>query len=438
MATDVMKPEPSDARSPRRIVIVGGGAGGAELAARLGRRSRREGLDVTLVDSAATHVWKPRLHEVAAGLTGPEETTYLALAHANGFRFRLGALKALDLGAGRITIDAVADPAGGPLIAERTASFDILVLAFGSMVNDFGVPGVEAHCHRLDSGAQAIGFQRALLSAAVRALDGGGPLRIGIAGAGATGVELAVELHHAIESLRLYGALGAAPRSEITLVDMGSRVLPALSEPVSRFASQALERAGVKIRLNVGVARVTAEGFELKNGDRVACDLKVWASGVIGRPLAEQLAGLTLGRGRRIVCDGQLRCEGAPNVFALGDCAEVMDPATGRPLPATAQVAHQQAAYLARWLARSGAGQAPEYRYRPQGSLVAVGSGRATGEIPAPVSRRRLTLGGVLPRYLYVLLDVMHRAVLFGWIRAVAGVLANRLRRINTPPVKLH
>lgn len=421
------------------MVIVGGGAGGVELAAALGRRSVGSKTRVTLVDCATRHLWKPRLHEVAAGLigAGEDESSYLALAQANNFRFRLGALTSLDPANRTISISSVKDSEGRAFLDERRLQYDTLVLAFGSQVNDFGVPGVAEHCHMLDSGEQALAFQHRVLEQAVRVADGAlERLRIGIVGAGATGVELAAELHHAIGAMHRFGGLMPVEGLDITVVDMAARVLPNCDPATSKFAAEALERLGVRIRLNAGVERVTADGLILKGGETVPCAVKVWASGVIGWPFASSLAGVQVDRSRRIVCDDHLRCAGVDGVYALGDCACVLDQKTQRPLPATAQVAHQQAAYLTRAL-RSPSKDPGPFAYKPRGTLVSLGREPAAGEVPV-ADRSQIILHGRLPKLLYVSLHLMHRIELIGWSRALTLLLADRLRRIMAPPVKLH
>ncbi|MGX8014341.1 NAD(P)/FAD-dependent oxidoreductase (plasmid) [Mesorhizobium sp. ORM8.1] len=424
-----------------RIVIVGGGAGGVELAAALGRRFGRSTLDVTLVDIASHHLWKPRLHEVAAGLlgAGEDEMSYLALARANHFRFRLGALVGLDPEAKTLSLSAVKDSKGGDLLGAREIPYDRLVLAFGSQVNDFGIEGVAEYCHMLDSGEQAFAFQRHFLEQAVRVSDGAvDRLSVGIVGAGATGVELAAELHHAVHAMDRFGGLMSVGQLEITLVDMAPHVLANSNPSTSAFAMRTLERMGVRVRLNAGVERITAEGLVLKGGEFVPCGLKVWASGVIGRPVAANLKGLVVDRSRRLVCDDHLRCQGVDDIFALGDCALVLHPTTQRPLPATAQVAHQQAAYLTKRLAPQRRKRAPRpFAYRPMGSLVSLGSGPAAGEFPSP-ARSPITFRGLTPKILYVALQLMHRGALIGRGHAAVLALADRLRRSSAPPVKLH
>ena len=433
---DVAKPR------PKRIVVVGGGAGGAELVTALARRARRDETELILVDHAPTHLWKPRLHEVAVGLIRPGEAeiSYLALGQANGFSFVLGALTGLNAQARTIQVGGVQDEDGGELLPVREIGYDTLVLSFGSQGNDFGIPGVVEHCHMLDSGAQASAFQRRLMDAAIQVAAGKrDQLRIGIVGAGATGVELAAELHQAVAAMKRYGGLAGVSRLQVTLVDMAKRVLAAEAPRTSAFAHQALARMNVELRLDASVDRVSAEALHLKGGDAIPCELKVWASGEIGLPVVEKLDGLQIDKHRRIVCDPFLCCKGVSDIYALGDCAGVVDDLASEPLPATAQVAHQQADYL---ISRLGAAKADHaekpFRYRARGSLVSLGGETATGQFPTPGKGSPLVLEGVLPKLAYTSLQFMHRAALSGWPQACAFSLADRLRQVSGPPVKLH
>ena len=183
-------------RTPHRIVIVGGGAGGLPLATALGDRYGRDGpVQVTLVDRNATHVWKPLLHEVAAGRMDADahDLDYLAIAHWHRFRFRQGALAGLDRGRREVTLAAVAGPDGEEILPRRTLPYDTLVICVGSVGNDFGVPGAAQHPISLDTLDDAERFHRRLLAVCVRA-DGraaaGEAARVDIViiGAGATGV----------------------------------------------------------------------------------------------------------------------------------------------------------------------------------------------------------------------------------------------------------
>jgi NADH dehydrogenase len=429
---------------PHRIVIVGGGAGGLELATRLGHSLKRETAQIVLVDRNPAHLWKPRLHEVAAGLigTGDDETNYLAHGCVHGFDFALGGLASLDAAGKIIAIDSVISPeTGAEVLGARTLPYDTLVLALGSRVNDFGIPGVLEYCHMLDSPAQAMRMQRAFLEAAIRV--GAGRLdrvRVGIVGAGATGVELAAELHHAVHAMERWGGLGAAGKLDITLVDMAKRILPAVDPVTSEHAMEVLEKLGVHVVLGKGVERVTEDALHLSGGDIVPCEIKVWASGVAGHDIVAMLKGLTLSGGKRIAVDDHLACIGMTDIFAFGDCAAAPSHIGSAMVPPTAQAAHQQASYLAKALERRLKGESTAvFRFQPRGTLVSLGEGGAAGEFPAlrrdqPV----FPAHGMIAKLLYVSLYHMHRVALHGWLRASALFIADRLRRTTLPPVKLH
>jgi NADH:ubiquinone reductase (H+-translocating) len=427
-----------------RVVVVGGGAGGVELAIGLARHADAATDEVVLIDKESSHLWKPRLHEVAAGLMNPgeDQVGYLALAQTHGFRFHYGALVGLDSSALTISLAAVENGPGGEVVlSPRTLDYDELVLAFGSQVNDFGIEGVTEHCHMLDSCAQASAFNRAFLNAAMQIAEGQRErLAVGIVGAGATGVELAAELRFAASAMKRYGGLGAAHRLDITIVDMADRVLAGADLRTSAYAASRLDALGVKTELNQVVSRVTADGLHLKDGKMIPCDLKVWASGITGQPIVQSLSDLQIGKQNRIITDARLACSGVEHIYALGDCAAVPDAHGASALPATAQVAHQQASYLANALTRKRRGKRVEpFIYRPRGILVSLGRSVAAGEFPAIRHGRPAVLArGFLAKLLYVSLLHLHRAAMYGWMRTVALALSDRLRRIAVPPVKLH
>lgn len=427
--------------SAHTIVIVGGGAAGIELATRLGRHG---GFDVALVDRDASHFWKPRLHELAAGLLGDgeEAVPYLAHAQAHGYRYEPGALKRVDTANRRIDLDEVRLPMTDELILPpRSLAYDTLVLAFGSRVNDFGTPGVLDHCDMLDSPAQAIALRRKILALALR--NAGDPdkrIRIGIVGAGATGVELAAELHHAFNDMHRYGGLDPASKLDITLMDMAPRVLPAVDPSTSASAQRILEGMGVNVRVGVGVDAVTPQAFHLSDGSTVPCDIRVWAAGVTGHDIVPGLGPFQLSKDRRIVVDSRLAAIGVDHVYAIGDCAYASATEGGPSVPPTAQAAHQQANYVARQLPKALRGEAvAPFVYHARGTLVSLGERQATGELPSvPRGKGPIPMRGWLAKMLYVSLQHMHRVTLHGWPRATALWLADWLRNTTLPPVKLH
>src|SRR4051812_42074195 len=151
------------------IVIVGGGAGGLELACKLGRKLGPS--KVMLIDSRLTHIWKPSLHEVAAGTLDihQEGMSYQMLAHDNGFSFVYGALSALDPVGKRLTVAAVRTTENEEVLPERILAFNSLVIAVGSTSNYFGVPGAQEHTISLNATEDAERFRLTLLKLMVQA-----------------------------------------------------------------------------------------------------------------------------------------------------------------------------------------------------------------------------------------------------------------------------
>jgi len=200
----------------KQIVIVGGGSGGLKLATRRGERYRRDAdVQITLVDDTLTHVWKPLLHEIAAGTLDlrEDERNYLARARWHHFRFVWGRMHGLDRESRRIRLEALQGESEADTVPARELGYDLLVIAVGGISDDFGIAGVAEHCYRLDSAPEAERFRRSLLEAYLRAGQSSqtpkpGDLDVAIVGGGATGVELAAELDKMRNELNEYGAVG--------------------------------------------------------------------------------------------------------------------------------------------------------------------------------------------------------------------------------------
>lgn len=463
-----LSPSPSPAADDgapghHRIVIVGGGAGGLELAARLGARLGRQAeggaagppIELTLIDAALTHVWKPQLHELAAGtLGGPDqETDYLQQARRHGFRFHLGRLESMDRAARRLWLAPLVDDFGHTVAPRRAVPYDTVVLALGSIVNDFGTPGVREHAVALDTAEDARRFHRRLLSMWARnELQAGGqagaaPVQIAIVGGGATGVELAAELvestaavagflpHMARGDGRAPPAGGSLP-VRIRLLEAGPRLLAALPEDVAEQARADLQRRGVEVRTGVKVTAVTASQVQL--GDEpVPADLTVWAAGIRGPEVLKQLDGLDLTRSGQIVVGPTLQTTLDPRVLAIGDCASCTPAPGAQAVPPRAQAAHQQAEMLAQALPGFVRGEPlPHFRYDDRGSLVSLGRRHAVGRVHAPGSG--FNLDGWLARWAYWGLQRQHMVTLHGPLRTLLATVGGWLTARTMPPVKLH
>ena len=432
-----------------QIVIVGGGAGGLELAARLGARFGRKRHDIILVERNGTHIWKPLLHEVAAGSLDAnlDEVGYRSHGHRWGYRFFQGTLDGIDRAARRITVAPLLDEDGRELIGQHAIRYDYLVLAIGSVSNDFGTPGVRDHCLFLDDRAGADRFRQILLNHCLRVSrarsedsESDARVRVAIVGGGATGVELAAELFNAAAALRHYGLeVFDESRLEVTLIEAGPRILPALPERLAEAAQAELEALGVTVRTGIPVTAASAEGILLAGGETVPADLKVWAAGVKGAPPGGGLDGLEINRNGQCVVRPTLQATRDDRILAIGDCAACLLPGSDRPVPPRAQAAHQMAATAYGNLVRLMGGRAPRaFVYRDHGSLVSLSRFSTVGSLMGNLVGGRMAIEGRLARFVYTSLYRMHLIAIHGWIRGLALIAIGRVHAVVRPRLKLH
>ncbi len=465
--------------SVHRIVVVGGGAGGLELVTRLGDKyGRGKDVRITLVDRSSSHIWKPLLHEVAAGVmdTATHQLSYVAQANWHHFEFAAGEMIGLDREAKTIrlaALPAAPDEGEGDLLPERTLPYDTLVLAIGSTTNFFGVPGAQENTIALDTVEQAERFRRRLMAACVRAqnaaeefpspggqtaangagttndaavdgapLPGQPPARpkvnLVIVGAGATGVELSAELRNTAEVLRSYG-LRLDPRKDvrITIIESSPRILKALPERVSGAVAGLLGKLDVDILCGDSVAEVRKHEVTTTGGKVLPADITVWSAGITA-PAVLGTLGLAVNRLNQIEVLPTLQSKSDPDIFAFGDCASCEWPEHGF-VPPRAQAAHQQASFLVKVIDARLKGQAlPTFTYRDFGSLVSLGKFSAVGNLMGGLIGGSMFIEGLFARVMYTSLYRMHVAALHGVWRMMLDTVANRLRRSTVPRVKLH
>jgi NADH dehydrogenase len=440
-----------DGKAAHRIVIVGGGAGGLPLAAALGDKlGRRRRAEITLVDPYPTHIWKPLLHEVAAGRMDADAhgVDYPAVAHMHGFRFRQGAMTGLDRAHRTIHVAAVRDDDGDVVLPERDVGYDTLILAVGCESNDFGVPGVAAHTIQLDTPPQAERFHRRLLAASVRADEtkgsrGSGTVDVVIIGAGATGVELAAEIRQTTRTHATYGLDHLDPERDIriTLLEAAPRILPPLPERIAIAATELLAKLNVDVHVGERVVEVTGEAVLTASGNRHAADLVVWAAGIRAPRWLAGLDGLETNRANQILVKDTLQSTVDESVFAFGDCAACPWPQAGPGaiVPPRAQVAHQQATLLAKGMrARLDGRPLPSFRFRDYGSLVSLGELSAVGSLMGVLIGGSLLVQGLIARWMYASLYKMHQVAIHGVVRVALDTVGRMLRGGVEPRIKLH
>ena len=432
-----------------QIVVVGGGAGGLELATRLGAHFGRDAFDIILVERNRTHIWKPLLHEVAAGSLDAnlDEVGYRSHGHRWGYRFFYGALEGIDRQARQITIAPILDEDGGEIMGRHRIRYDYLVLAVGSVSNDFATPGVKQNCLFLDSRIQADRFRAKLLDHCLRVSrsmsespDLDAHVRIAVVGGGATGVELAAELYNAAAALKHYGLeVFDESRLELTLIEAGPRILPALPEDLAAAARTELEALGVRVLTGMAVVEATRDGMKTASGEFIRADLRVWAAGVKAPDILHEIGGLETTRSNQLVVRPTLQTTRDDRIFAIGDCAFFQSEGAARPVPPRAQAAHQMASLAFANIKALIAGRPLKtFRYHDHGSLVSLSHYSTVGSLMGNLVGGRMAIEGRIARFVYASLYRMHLFAIHGVFKGAAMVVYSWINRIIRPRLKLH
>ena len=433
------------------IIIIGGGAGGLDLAARLGNKlGKKKKALITLIDCTLTHLWKPLLHEVAAGTLNSyeDELSYLALAHKNHFTFRLGRMDTLNRNKQEISTAPTLDNNGNEYIPSRTFKYDTLVFAVGSQTNDFGIKGVKEHCMYLDTRTEADlfhqhFFRNAYTAHAQTTALREGQLKIAIAGAGATGVELSAELHQAVNQLVEFG-LDDLPIDDvkISILETAERILPALPPGLSDKTALALAKIDVEILAGQRITEATAEGFITDKGGLVPAEIKVWAAGIKAPDFLAKIDGLESNSINQVGVKDTLETTHDDNIFALGDCAACPMEGTDNTVPPRAQAANQQATMLVKSIInRMNNKPLPTYTYVDYGSLINLSRYTTIGNMMGNLLGKKagsVMIEGLLARFVYMSLYKMHQVVIQGVIRVTLTTIANFLTQKTKPRMKLH
>ena len=431
----------------KNIVIVGGGAGGLELATKLGNTlGKRNQAKIHLVDANNTHLWKPLLHEVATGSldSGIDELSYRAQAHNHHFSFHLGYMGNLDRDNKEIVLSPMMDENQKPVLPERRLNYDLLVMAVGSQTNDFGTPGAKEFCSFLDGREQADVFHQKLLNTYLKAnntasKEGNFKLNIAIVGAGATGVELAAELHNTASELAAYG-LDQLKKDQlkVTIIEAGERILPALPERISSAAHRELGKLGIDVKTETFVQEVSEDGFKTKDGSFLPAELKVWAAGVKAPDWMKDLAGLECNRVSQLVVKPSLQTTLDDSIFAIGDCSFMLQK-DGKPVPPRAQAAHQQASHVYKNIVRLSDNKSVlDYVYKDMGSLVNLSRYSTVGSLMGNLTGGSMMVEGRLARLVYVSLYRLHQVALHGYLKTGLMTLSGRINKIIRPRLKLH
>lgn len=431
-----------------RITIVGGGAGGLELAVRLGKKlGKNKKAHITLVDAARTHLWKPLLHQVAAGTldSHADELEYFALARAHDFAFRLGRMDGLSREKKEIYLAPTYED-GEELLPRQSIPYDTLVIALGSQTNDFGTPGARDNSIMLDSPVAAERFHQRLINCCLRAQAAGkaageGRFTVTIIGGGATGVELSAELHMTTKILSTYGLVNFHPEKDlkIVIVDAAPRLLQMLPERLSNAVARELRTLAIEVHTNEKVVAVSKEGVMMASGKFIPSGIVVWAAGIKAPDFVKDIDGLETNRINQLVVTRSLQTTRDPSIFAMGDCSACPQDEGQPTVPPRAQSAHQQASMLTKSLERLLQGKSLlEFTYKDYGSLVSLGNYSTVGSLMGALTSGSVFIEGTIAKWMYWWLHKKHQIAVNGWFHTWLATWAETINWARNPRIKLH
>jgi NADH dehydrogenase len=372
-----------------QIVVLGGGFAGVSTAqelvkqlrkaGRLARDGRDDGVAVTLINRENYFVFQPLLADI---ISGAIETTHVVVPlrrMLKNVEVEVGQVEAIDPGRRRVTVRR--QQSGQTF----DVGYDALVIALGSVTDFRAVPGMADHA----LGVRTLGDAFFLRNKALATLEEAASepdadrraalLTFVVVGGGSTGVEVAAELEDLLRTA--HKTFATLPPPKVVLVHGRDYVLPEFGERLGRYATRKLARVGVRLVLGRRLTRVESDLVELDDGSVIPTATVVSTVGNAPNPVLAHLDGAVDARGW-LAPDATFAVPGFDGIWALGDSASIVDPRTGRPMPATAQHAVREGPHAARNVIAVLNGRSPTpFDYSQQGMLVSLGRFRGVGEV---------------------------------------------------------
>lgn len=429
----------------QNIVVLGGGAGGLELVARLCRQFKNnKSIKIILIDHQLKHVWKPLFHQVSVGtLYNQDEIDFFSYAYEKGFDFIFGSVQTVDRKNKRLVVtshDLIKNNSSNELIE---INYELLVVAIGSQSNDFNISGVKEHCLFLDSLSEAENFNKLLTNFLIKIAQ---PTEkkfvanIAIVGAGATGIELAAELNHVLQQTVKYQK---RKRTEhhftITVIEASSRILSAMPERISHVITNYLKENAIDLLINTKIIKVEPDGLVTEDGIFIPSNMIIWAAGVKSNSLSN-LDGLNTNKINQLIVDDKLRTNDE-SIFAFGDCASCQQRKnTGEIyyVPPRAQAANQQAKLLAKSIKNYFLHKPLlSYNYKDYGSLVTFSRYNVVGTLMTKIAKN-FYLEGMMAQLAYWFLYKKHLMILKGIKYVMLSTISDFILKRQKPEIKLH
>ena len=427
---------------PKRILILCGGFAGVEVLRRLQDRFQNDvSIDITMVSKDNFFLFTPMLHEVASGMIETRHIVTPIRAFCNRAKFYAAKVESIDLNSRQVQIELplssssttntdsrdVTDPSttattsyqkrrnGGDHLllsdARKTQldklSYDYLVMALGSETKFFGMADIEKYALTIKSWNDAIIIRNHVIHQLERAelllrqqpfsddkeskrsisysANGENLLTFVVIGGGFAGVETAGELNDFLRDAAKDYYHNVEPEDiRVVIIQAGKRLLPEMSEELGNFAMQRVIESGIEVILNAPVIGATANSVKLKDSRSISTNTIIWSGGVAPNPITEMLPCERDEKSGRIVVDKRLEVRGYPGVFAIGDCAFIIDPNTGNHYPPTAQHAIREGTVASNNIISLIEGKLRRkkaFNYKTKGMMASIGKRNGVGAI---------------------------------------------------------
>jgi len=367
----------------KRVLILGGGFAGLEVAQNLEKIfKQRDDVEITLVNQNNYLIFTSMLAEVVSSSI---EATNIVIPLRECLKkasFKELIADSIDLVKKTVTFHRA------DTHEIRTLEYDYLVLAMGSATGFHGVEGAEEYSFPLKNLADAMELRSHVIDMFEMAdleQDHGVRTRLltfTVVGGGYTGIEVAAELNDYVGASRRFYRNVKPDEVKVVVIDPGDRIMHEMSEGLAEYGLALLKKRGMEFRLKTRISKVTPDTVETADGGKVETHTAIWAAGTSPQPV---IASLPCADPKgRIEVNEYLEVPGYPGVWALGDCAVIPDPHTGKPYPPTAQHATREGKRAAHNVAAAINGREGDRRpfiYQTQGMLAPLGRRSAVAEI---------------------------------------------------------
>ncbi|MDE1763289.1 MAG: NAD(P)/FAD-dependent oxidoreductase [Thaumarchaeota archaeon] len=372
----------------KRILVLGGGFAGIEVLRRLEKKFENDfTIDISMVSKDNFLLFTPMLPEVASGMIETRHIVTPIRAFCKRARFYEATVRSIDFQKRQVVISNVTDNRNGPENChDQTLDYDYLVVSLGGETNFFGMDDVRKCSYTMKSLGDAIVLRNHVIDMLEQASmeqdreSRQSLMTFVVVGGGFAGVETVGELNALVrDAVRDFYHDVDVKDIRVFLVDAGGKMLPEVTDDLSKFATQKLKESGIDIILQNPVSLATQYDVKLKDGTVIATHTLVWAGGVTPEKIVKELQ-CEHDKSGRIVVDGYMEVKGIDGTYALGDCASITDTHTGRPYPPTAQNAVEEAKVVANNLISTiRGGNKISFNYKSRGMMAQIGKKKGVG-----------------------------------------------------------